>query len=279
MSMKNLQGKRVLVTGAASGIGRSTALAFARQGAALILCDLDKSRLDPVQAEVCALGASCTTYGVDVSDESAMIDFAMRVHAEGGAIDVLVNNAGVAYLGALLDSPTASWRMTLDINVMGVVHGLRCFVPRMHAGGARCRIVNVSSLAGIAPAPNMASYAASKAAVIGLSEALSLELRLRESKVEMTVVCPGIINTAITKNASNVAPTFGAGKLARLQAYYEAKGVSADVVADSIVDAVRSGRELVLVGPLAKPIYHLRRLSRALLRRIVLIDARKMGYS
>ncbi|RZL89661.1 MAG: SDR family NAD(P)-dependent oxidoreductase [Variovorax sp.] len=263
MTIRNLRHKRVLVTGAASGIGRATALAFARQGAELVLCDLDAARLEPVRDAVCALGAPCTTYGVDVSDEAAMHAFSERVHAQGGALDILVNNAGIGYLGAFLDSPSDSWRRTLGINVMGVVHGLRFFLPQMHAASGSRRVVNVASVAGIAPAPNMSAYAASKSAVIGLSESLSLELRLRNSRVGMTVVCPGIINTAITHNANNVSPAIDAAQLAKLQAFYEAKGVNADVVADAIVDAVRSGRELVLVGPFAKPLYHLRRLSRA----------------
>ena len=95
----------------------------------------------------------------------------------------------------------------------------------------------------------------------------------------MTVVCPGIINTAITRGLGSVAPGFDERQLARLQAYYEAKGGNAEVVGEAIVHAVRHGRELVLVGPFAKPLYHLRRLSRALLHRLVLSDARKMGYS
>lgn len=278
MSIKNLRGKRVLVTGAASGIGRATAIAFARQGAELVMCDLGVERLEPVRDAICALGVPCTTHGVDVSDEAAVIEFSRRVHAQGGPIDVLINNAGIGYLGGLLDTPVQAWRRTLDINVMGVVHGLRSFLPQMHAAGGLRRVVNVASVAGIAPAPNMSVYAASKSAVIGLSESLSLELRLRESQVGVSVVCPGIINTAITRDTRNVSPGFDMAQLAKLQAFYEAKGVNADVVATAIVDAVRSGRELVLVGPFAKPLYHLRRLSRALLRHVLLIDARKMGY-
>ncbi|MGJ7512063.1 SDR family NAD(P)-dependent oxidoreductase [Variovorax sp. GT1P44] len=278
MTLRNLHGKRVLVTGAASGIGRATALAFASMGADLLLCDLVAERLAAVRDEVCAFGVNCTSFGVDVADEAAMHAFSLQVHAQGGPLDVLVNNAGIGYLGAFLDSPLDAWRRTLGINLMGVVHGLRCFLPQMHEAGGPRRIVNVASVAGIAPAPNMSVYAASKSAVIGLSESLSMELRLRNSRVGLTVVCPGIINTAITHNANNVSPSIDAAQLAKLQAYYEAKGVHADVVAHAIVDAVRSGRELVLVGPFARPLYHLRRLSRSLLRRVLLIDARKMGY-
>jgi len=278
MTINKLRGKRVLVTGAASGIGRSTAIAFAEAGAELLICDLDARRLEPVRDLILVRGATCSTWAVDVSNEEAMSEFARRVHSQGGALDVLVNNAGIACLGAFLDSPLDSWRKTLDVNVMGVVFGMRFFLPQMiEAGGAR-RVVNVASLAGVAPAPNMSSYAASKSAVIGLTESLALELRLQGAEVGLTTICPGIINTPITRNTSHVAPSFDRAKLAKLQAYYEANGVSPDVVAEAIVAAVREGREMVLVGPFAKPLYHLRRLSRSLLHRVLLADARKAGY-
>lgn len=125
----------------------------------------------------------------------------------------------------------------------------------------------------------MSCYAASKAAVLGLSETLDLELRLQHSKVGVTVVCPGIINTPITRASNNIAPGFDPALLLKLQAYYEATGASPDVVADSIIAALRSGRRMVLVGPYARPLCHLRRVSRALMQRLVLADSRKMGYS
>ena len=278
MSIKNLRDKRVLVTGAASGIGRATAIAFAREGAELLLCDLDAQRLETVRGEVLAAGARCSVHGVDVSSEPAMRSLADEVHERGGALDVLVNNAGVAFLGSFFGSPTHFWHKTLGVNVMGVVHGTSFFGSKMHDAGGVRRIVNVASLAGIAPTPNMSSYAASKSAVIGLTEVLALELRLRRSGVGVTLVCPGIINTPITQHPANIAPDFGAAKLAELQAYYEATGVGPEVVADAIVAAVRSGRDLVLVGPFARLLYHLRRVSRSLLHAILLRDARDKGY-
>ncbi|MFC5610204.1 SDR family NAD(P)-dependent oxidoreductase [Variovorax soli] len=237
MCIKNLHGKRVLVTGAGSGIGRATALAFAREGAQMVLSDLDEASLHSVRDAIVSAGGRCSTHSVDVRDEAAMQRLAEAVHQDGGAIDVLVYNAGIGYLGAFLDSPVDSWDRTLHTNVMGVVHGLRSFLPAMHEAGGFRWVVNVASLAGFAPAPNMSAYAASKSAVIGLSESVSLELRLCESQVGMTVVCPGIIDTAITRNTRNVAPGIGAQQLARLQAFYAAKGAPAEVVADAITRA------------------------------------------
>lgn len=277
--LDKLDGKWVLVTGAASGIGHATALAFAEAGAHLVLSDLQTERLAALRASLVKRGTTCIAETVDVSQDAAMQAFAERVHSEVPALDVLVNNAGIGYLGPFLDTPLDAWRRVLDINVMGVVHGCRHFLPRMQqAGGAR-RIVNIASLAGIAPAPNITAYAASKHAVVGLTEGLALELRLTGSSVGVTTVCPGIINTDITKAANATAPGIDAAQQHKLQSYYEAQGVGPEVVAAAIVDAVRRGRSLVLVGPFAKPMYHLRRLSRGLAQRLMLNDARKAGYS
>jgi len=276
VAVPNLKGKQVLVTGAASGIGRSTALAFARQGANLVISDINPDLLDGTENAVRALGVQCLAYQVNVADEAAMRDFATAVHAQVGDIDVLVNNAGIGYIGPFLRSPVESWRRVLDINVMGVVHGCHYFGQRMvEAGGAR-QIINVASLAGIAPAPNMSAYAASKHAVMGLCDVLAMELT--DTEVGVTAICPGIINTPITNAKGAVSEAITDEQIDRLRAYYDANGVSPDVVAEAIVNAARTGRPLVLVGPYAKPMYHLKRISRKLVRSITISDARKNGY-
>jgi short-subunit dehydrogenase len=147
----------------------------------------------------------------------------------------------------------------------------------IRAGGVR-RIVNVASLAGLVAAPNMSAYVAVKHAVVGLGESLDLELRLAGAQVGVTTVCPGIINTRITRPRDSVAPSIDDAQHERLKAYYAKQGACPDVVANAIVRAVRAKRELVLVGPFAKPLYYLRRLSRRLARRLVLRDARRAGY-
>jgi len=276
MSIPDLRGRAVVVTGAASGIGRCTALAFARHGARLVLADVNPASLAAVRKEVEALGAVARDWTVDVSDEAAMREFAAAVQAEVGPPTVLVNNAGIGYLGGFVSSPLESWRRCLDINVLGVAHGCYWFLPRMiDAGGAR-RVVNVASLAGIAPAPSMSAYAASKHAVMGLSDVLALELA--DTEVGVTIVCPGIIDTPITASSSSVSPSVPAEQLARLRNYYRANGASPDVVAEAIVDGVQRGRPLVLVGPKARSAYHMKRVSRSLVRRLSLADARKVGF-
>jgi len=277
--MNDLKDKWVLVTGAGSGIGRATALAFAEAGARLVVSDLQADRLAALRTLLMQRGTPCIAETVDVSDAAAMQAFAERVHAQLPALDVLVNNAGIGYLGPFLGTPLEVWKRVLNINVMGAVHGCMHFLPRMQQAGGVRHIVNVASLAGVAPAPNMSAYAASKHAIMGLSEGLALELRLAGSPIGVTTVCPGIINTDITKAAGAMSASIGTAQQHRLQSYYEAQGVGPEVVAAAIVDAVRRGRSLVLVGPFARPMYHLRRLSRTLAQWLMLIDARKAGYS
>ena len=276
MAIADLKGKQVLVTGAAAGIGRATAIAFAKRGANIVISDIDAARLSTVKKEIEALGVSCFAHAADVSNEAAMRAFAETVHAKIGAVDVLVNNAGIGYLGPFLASPLESWRRVLDINVMGVVHGCFFFVPEMRAAGGARQVVNVASLAGHSPAPNMSAYAASKHAVMGLSDVLAMELD--GTSIGVSAICPGIINTEITSHRGNAAAAISDAQLAKLQAFYQAKGCTPDVVAESIVRAVQQGRDIVLVGPFARLMYHLKRVSRKLLRKIVIEDAKKMGY-
>jgi NAD(P)-dependent dehydrogenase (short-subunit alcohol dehydrogenase family) len=275
LAIKQLQNKQVLITGAASGIGRASALAFARQGAHIIASDLRLEPLQSLQQEVQALGVNCLIHAVDVSDEAAMQAFAEQVLAQVGAPDVLFNNAGIAYMGKFLDCDLAHWQRIINVNLMGVVHGCYHFVPMMLAAGGPRQVVNVSSTASYAPSPSMASYAASKFAVAGFCDVLRMELA--GTPIGVTDVCPGVINTAIT--ASGAEPSMQqSGQLQRLQDYYIREGCLPDVVANDVVRAVQTGKTLVLTGPYSRLLYHLKRLSRRLLFKITLSTAPKVGY-
>jgi short-subunit dehydrogenase len=279
MKMNSLRNKRVLVTGAAAGIGYATALAFAQRGADLVITDIDQRRLEEARKTIAATGVHCFALVADVSNQSSMQAFADCVHEEVGAIDVLVNNAGIGYLGPFLGSPIESWHRTIAVNLMGVVHGCHYFLPRMiEAGGGR-RVVNVASLAAIAPAPNMSAYAATKSAVLGFSDVLSMELKLAGTSVGVTTVCPGVINTDIANSRANVSAVVSDAQLTKLQSYYRKNGASADLVADAIVDAVANGTPIVLVGPFARLMYNAKRLSRRLAEKLMLAEAKKLGYS
>jgi NAD(P)-dependent dehydrogenase (short-subunit alcohol dehydrogenase family) len=273
--MKPLKDRLVLVTGAASGIGYECAHSFARRGARLVISDVNAAALEKARQELAAAGARCHAIVCDVASEESVRAFAAAVHRDVGTVDVLVNNAGVAFLGAFEETPLAEWRRILDINVLGIVYCIDAFLPAMRTGGGKRKIVNVASLAGFAPAPNMSAYAASKHAVVGLSEVLALELH--DTDISVLIVCPGIINTPIV-HVSGTAPGMTEAQIAKLQKYYDTDGCHPSVVAEDIVRAVESDAIVLPTGPMARVGYVLMRLSRRLARKLTVSGAKKSGY-
>ena len=273
--MTPLAGRLVLVTGAASGIGYDTALAFAARGARLVVSDLNAEALESTRATIAARGVACTAHACDVSDAAAVNAMAARVRAELGPLDILVNNAGIAYFGGFLETPPERWRRIHDVNVMGTVHCVHAFLPAMLAAGGERKIVNVASTAGYAPAPNMSAYASSKHAVIGLSEVLALELHDRP--VTVMIVCPGIINTPLIGTTAH-APGMSPAQLEKLSRYYVEEGCHPSVVAAGIVRGVERDAILLPVGPMAALAHWMSRLSRRLARRLIVDGAKRSGY-
>ena len=275
MAVNDLKGRWVLVTGAASGIGYETALAFASEGAHVIAVDLHTASL-ALTTSIEGMGGRCVAMACDVSDARAVAGLAHAVAAAIGTPDVVVNNAGIGFLGPFLDTPPAVWDRVMGVNLMGVVHVSRAFLPPMLAAVGARHLVNVASAAALHPIPNLSAYSASKHAVLALSDTLAMELA--DTNVGITVVCPGIINTPIVRNHLAVAPSVPESSLDRLSRYYQAKGALPSVVAARIVRAVKRGEDLVLVGPTAALVFHARRLSRRWLRKASLSGARKLGY-
>ena len=273
--MKSLKDRLVLVTGAASGIGFECARSFARRGARLVISDVNAATLEKARLELVAGGARCHAIACDVASEASVNALAADVQRDVGTVDVLVNNAGVAFLGGFEETPLAQWRRILDINVLGIVHCVNAFLPAMRAAGGERKIVNVASLAGFAPAPNMSAYAASKHAVVGLSEVLALELH--DTDVSVLIVCPGIINTAIV-HVSGTAPGMTEAQIAKLQKYYDTDGCHPSVVAEDIVRAVERDAIVLPTGPMARVGYLLMRTSRRLARKLTVSGAKKSGY-
>ncbi len=196
--MRDIAGKRVMVTGAASGIGRGAALAFAAEGSTMLLADIDETGLETVRREVASLHVPCRTYVTDISDIEAVRRMAAAVEEEFGGIDILVNVAGVAVCGPASRIPLEDWRWIVDINIMGAVHTILTFVPGMvERGGGH--ILNVASLAGLAPVAAITPYTMTKFAMVGLSESLRTELRA--AGIGVTAFCPGLTATAIGKHA------------------------------------------------------------------------------
>lgn len=235
-----LAGKRAVVTGAGSGIGRSIALLAAARGAIVHVADLNAAAASSVTAEIRAAGGSAIGHPLDVTDAAAVRAFADEVFAAGD-VHLLFNNAGIGHAGELVDTSLDDWKRLVDVNLMGVVHCLDAFLPRLIAGSRPVHIVNTASMAGLVPSAGMAAYSTTKAAVVGLSDALDIELR--PHGIGVTALCPGVINTAIVQAATMRGPW--AERQADLVGLYAKRGTSPDVVARAALDGAGRRRRIV----------------------------------
>ncbi len=262
MSNGRFAGKVVLVTGAGSGIGRATAITFAREGADLALCDVNEASLDEVSAAVRAQGRRAFARKVDVSRADAMERFADEVHGTFEGVDVLVNNAGVAVAGGLRDTTLDDWNWVLGINVMGVVHGCHFFVPRMIDRGRGGHVVNIASAAGLAGSRLVVAYATTKFAVVGFSEALRADLRRHH--IGVSAICPGFIRTNIHEAGRRHGRFAEPVALERARRLLE-RGGPPELVADKIMHAVERNIGVVPVTKEAEVVHVMKRFAPDLL--------------
>jgi NAD(P)-dependent dehydrogenase (short-subunit alcohol dehydrogenase family) len=259
MDVTSLHGKTALVTGAASGIGRATALAFARRGADLVICDIDEAGLAASAEAIRGLGRAVQAERVDVSSADQMAAFASSVHARREAVDILMNNAGVGIGGGFLDTSLADWDWIVGINLHGVVHGCHHFIPPMVRRGRGGHVINVSSAAGYSASSALAAYNATKFGVLGLSEALWEELR--PHGIGVTAVCPGIIDTPITRSARLVGAMDKPAVREEMVRGYQRRGYGPDRVAENVLKAVQRGRLVAPISPEAWALYYAKRFA------------------
>src|SRR2546423_5058094 len=256
--MKELTGKVAAVTGAASGLGRAMALAFADEGMQLALADVEEAKLEPVEAAIRDRGGKSFSMRVDVSKAAEVEAFAERTVTELGAVHVVCNNAGVAVSGAVWENSEAEWQWILGVNLWGVVNGVRAFAPRLIAQNEG-HIVNTASVAGLISPPGMGAYCVSKHAVVTLSESLHQDLRERGAAVGVSVLCPAYVPTGIADSERNrpavitsVKSKERLAKEATLKKAVAAGKLSADDVARAVVAAVKENRFYILTHPAIK---------------------------
>lgn len=253
--MKELEGKVAAVTGAASGLGRAMALAFASEGMHVALADVDELGLQETRGAVAAHNVLTLCMRVDVSCAADVNAFAERTARELKGVHLVCNNAGVAMSGPVWEHSEAEWQWLLGANLWGAVHGVRAFAPRLIAQNEG-HIVNTASVAGLISPPGMGAYCVSKHAVVALSESLHQDLRERGCAVGVSVLCPAYVPTRIA-DSGPTAPVAEKSKerLAKeavLRKAVAAGKLSADDVARAVVDAVKENRFYILTHPAIK---------------------------
>ncbi len=259
--MKEFRDKTAVVTGAASGIGQALAERFAKEGMNVVLADIEEEALARTAGEMKANGATVLAVQTDVAKGADVEDLAEKTVQAFGGVHVVCNNAGVAPVaGATWELTEADWQWVLGVNLWGVIHGIRAFVPRMLEQDAEGHIVNTASVAGLLSAPWMATYDVSKHGVVTLSESLHQELAQAGSKLKVSVLCPAWVQTQLMDADRNrpaeLRDAAGTGTTRPEAAVFNeavralvAGGSAASRVADRVCEAIREERFYVLPHP------------------------------
>ena len=258
MAIRGFTGKRCLLTGVASGIGRATALKLAAEGAVLYLTDRDAEGLEKTVADARALGADVPEFrALDISDYDEVAQFATDIHANHPAMDVVMNIAGVSAWGTVSTLTHQHWKSMVDINLMGPIHVIESFVPPMVAAGRGGHLVNVSSAAGLVALPWHAAYSASKYGLRGLSEVLRFDLA--RHRIGVTVVVPGPVKTPLVQTVQIVGVDREDPNVQKWVERFAGHAVSPEHVADRILRGVRRNRYLVYTSPDIRALYLFKR--------------------
>ncbi|MEP7366406.1 MAG: SDR family NAD(P)-dependent oxidoreductase [Acidobacteriota bacterium] len=256
--MKEFQGKVVVITGAASGIGRGLAERCLSEGMKVVLADVNEASLATAETELKAMGGTVLSVRTDVSKRNDVDLLARRAFDTYGAVHLLFNNAGVGAGGSAWDATWNDWEWVIGVDLWGVIHGVKVFTPRMMEQNTECHIVNTSSMAGLIAGGMSAPYSVAKHGVVALSESLYLTLQHRKALVKVSVLCPGLVRTNILKGESNrpeelrnepvaMASEMQAG-FAAFKAALEASMPPLQL-AEAVFDAIRQEQFYILSDP------------------------------
>lgn len=246
--VRDLNGRRCLITGAASGIGRATAIAAAKRGAELYLTDIQATELAATVAEIEAAGGRVAhSEAIDLTDHEAVVAMAAAIHEAHGSMDVVMNIAGISTWGRIQDLAHEDWQRTIDVNLMAPISVMECFVPPMIAAGRGGHIVNVSSAAGLFGLPWHAPYSASKFGLRGVSEVLRFDLH--RHRIGVSLVCPGAVKTPLVGTVNIVGIDRERADVKAMVNRFERHAVSPETVAEKILKGVERNRYMVYTSP------------------------------
>ncbi|MDI1252622.1 SDR family oxidoreductase [Thermomonas sp.] len=246
-------GKRVFITGGASGLGQALALHYAGQGWRVLIGDLDRERCADTVAQLQAASPESEAIACNVTVETDLQGAADWLHRHWGGVDVVINNAGVAQMGGIDIASADDWQWIVDINLLGVVRGCRVFTPMLRVQGGG-QLVNIASMAGLVHMPHASAYNATKAAVVALSETLQLELEV--DGIGVSVVCPAFFRTALAQNMRASDPKLEA----MTKRLVERARIGPEVIARQVFEGVQRGDTHILTHPEAKRAWWLKRM-------------------
>ncbi|HYH53081.1 MAG TPA: SDR family oxidoreductase [Solirubrobacterales bacterium] len=240
-------GKRCFVTGAASGIGRATAVAAARRGSELYLTDISAEGLEGTAEQIRAAGGRVGySQAADIADHAAVVAMAAEIHASHGSMDVVMNVAGISVWGTIDRLTHEHWRRVIEIDLIGPVSVLETFVPPMIEAGRGGHIVNVSSAAGLLGLPWHAAYSAAKFGLRGVSEVLRFDLARHD--IGVSLVCPGGVKTPLVGTVEIVGVDSESPEIQKLKHRFEKRAVTPEHVAERILAGVEKNRYLVFTS-------------------------------
>ena len=276
MGVRDLRGKRCLITGAASGIGRATAFAAAERGAVLVLTDIQTRALDATVEEIGAVGGTVAyAKAIDITDHEAVVAMAAEVHEAHGSMDVAMNVAGVSTWGKIDRLRHSDWEKMIDVDLRGPVSVLECFVPPMIEARRGGHIVNVSSAAGLFGLPWHAAYSAAKFGLRGVSEVLRTDLR--HHGIGVSLVCPGAVQTPLVGTVEIVGVDREAPAIRKLVERFERHAVTPEHVAAKILTGIEKNRYLVLTSPDTRLLFEIQRFFPPLYRLVMRIFSRELN--
>ena len=256
----NFADKRVFITGAASGIGRATALKLAREGAVLYLTDINAEGLAQTVADARRAGAEVAEHrALDIADHDQVAHFAADIHTRHPAMDIVMNIAGISAWGTVEHLTHGHWRSMIDVNLMGPIHVIETFLPPMVAARRGGQLVNVSSAAGLVALPWHAAYSASKYGLRGLSEVLRFDLA--RHRIGVSLVVPGAVNTPLVDSVHLAGVDREHPQVQRWVGLFSGHAISAEKVVDKMLDGIARNRFLIYTSADIRALYAFKRFA------------------